>query len=130
MVVEAAVLGGDRPGTNGGGVVLGPFWKRKGRREAARAHTRYQWRRRPVGSGRKTTGRGGLAGPAKGRGLVAVWRRWPKRRERRVGRPGWKERRAAAGPNLESGENSKKILFEFQLILEFGRNLEILYKEI
>jgi hypothetical protein len=66
MVVEAAVLGGDRPGTNGGGVVLGPFWKRKGRREAARAHTRYQWRRRPVGSGRKTTGRGGLAGPAKG----------------------------------------------------------------
>jgi hypothetical protein len=44
--------------------------------------------------------------------------------ERRVGRPGWKERQAAAGPNLEPGQNSKEILFEFLLILEFGRNLE------
>jgi hypothetical protein len=42
-----------------------------------------------------------------------------------VGRPGWKERRAAAGLNLESGQNSKEILFEFQLILEFGRTLKI-----
>jgi hypothetical protein len=42
-----------------------------------------------------------------------------------VGRLGWKERRAAAGPNLESGQNSKEIVFEFQLILEFGRTLQI-----
>jgi hypothetical protein len=42
-----------------------------------------------------------------------------------VGQSGWKERRAAAGPNLESGQNSKEILFEFQLILEFDRTLEI-----
>jgi hypothetical protein len=42
-----------------------------------------------------------------------------------VGRLEWKERRAAARPNLESGQNSKEILFEFQLILEFGRTLEI-----
>jgi hypothetical protein len=45
-----------------------------------------------------------------------------------VGRLEWKERRAAAGPNLESGQNSKEILFEFQLILEFGRTLEICIK--
>jgi hypothetical protein len=42
-----------------------------------------------------------------------------------VGRPGWKERRGAAGPNPESGQNSKEIVFKFQLILEFGRTLEI-----
>jgi hypothetical protein len=42
-----------------------------------------------------------------------------------VGRSGWKERQAVAGPNLESGQNSKEIRFKFQLILEFGRTLEI-----
>jgi hypothetical protein len=42
-----------------------------------------------------------------------------------VGQPGRKERRATAGPNPESGQNSKEILFEFQLILEFGRTMEI-----
>jgi hypothetical protein len=31
----------------------------------------------------------------------------PMGRERGVGRPGWKERRAAAGPNPEPGQNSK-----------------------
>jgi hypothetical protein len=29
-----------------------------------------------------------------------------------------------AGPNPEPGHNSKEILFEFQLILEFGRTLK------
>jgi hypothetical protein len=56
---------------------------------------------------------------------VAVWWWWPERRERRVGRPGWKERWAAARLNLESRQNSKEILFKFLLILEFGRTLEI-----
>jgi hypothetical protein len=97
--------------------VLRPFqeWKEEGHREAA---ARGSWwrRRRPVGPGRKTTRRGGLARPAKGRGPVAVWRRWPKGREGRVGWPWWKERRAAAGPNPEPGQNSKEILFELQLI--------------
>jgi hypothetical protein len=129
MVVEAAVSGGDRPGSDGGRgeVVLRPFQERKGEghREVAHAHAGWQWWRRPVGPGRKTTGRGELAGLAKGRGPEAFWQRWPKRRERRVGQPGWKQRRVAAGPNPESGQNSKEILFEFQLILEFGRTLEI-----
>jgi hypothetical protein len=55
---------------------------------------------------------------------VAVGGSGPKGGERRVGRPGWKERRAVAGPNSEPGKNSKQILFEFQLILEFSRTLE------
>jgi hypothetical protein len=112
MVVEAAVLGGDRPGSDGRGVVLRPFQKRKGE---GRRRLRVRMRGVSGGAGRS----------AKGRGPVAVWQRWPKRRERRVGRLGWKERRAAAGPNLESGQNSKEIIFEFQLILEFGRTLQI-----
>jgi hypothetical protein len=87
----AAVLGWDRPRSDGGGVVLRLFqkWKGEGRREAARAHKMRQWWRRPVGPGRKTTGWGGLA-----------------------------------GPNPESGQNSREILFEFQLILKFGRTLK------
>jgi hypothetical protein len=59
---------------------------------------------------------------------VAVWQWWPKRRESRVGRQGWKERRAAANP--ESGQNSKEILFEIQLILEFGRTLKIAQRDL
>jgi hypothetical protein len=70
------------------------------------------------------TGRGGLAGPAKGRGPVAGGGNGPMGGQRGVGRPGWKERWAAAGPNLELGQNSKRFFFEFQLILEFGRTLE------
>jgi hypothetical protein len=41
-----------------------------------------------------------------------------------VGRPGWKKRWATAGLNTLPGQNSKEIIFEFQLILEFGRTLE------
>jgi hypothetical protein len=44
--------------------------------------------------------------------------------ERRVGQPGWKERRAVAWRNPEPWQNSKEILFKYQLILEFGRTLE------
>jgi hypothetical protein len=60
-------------------------------------------------------GRAGWAGrrPRPSGGLVVA----AQKREGRVGRPGWKERRAVAGPNPESGQNSKEILFEFQLIL-------------
>jgi hypothetical protein len=60
-----------------------------------------------------------------GQGPVEVHRRRPKRREGRVGRPGWMERQAEAGPNPEPGQNSKEILFEFQLILEFGGTFKI-----
>jgi hypothetical protein len=76
-------------------------------------------------SGRFGSGRGRGARVAKRRGLVVVRWRWPKWREGRVGRPGWKERWAAARLNPEPSQNSKEILFEFQLILEFGRTLEI-----
>jgi hypothetical protein len=76
------------------------------------------------------TGRGVLAGPAKGRGPVVVWWWRPKRREGRVGRLGWKEGRAAAGPNPEPGQNSKEILFEFQLIFRIWQNFGNLHKEI
>jgi hypothetical protein len=73
-----------------------------------------------VRSGRKTTGRGprvgergwgGLAGPAKGRGLVAGGGGGPMGGERGVGWPGSKERRAAAGLNSELGQNSKRNSF-------------------
>jgi hypothetical protein len=57
--------------------------------------------------------RAGLAGPAKGRGPVAGGGNDPMGGQRGVGRPGWKERRAAAGPNLELGQNSKRFFLNF-----------------
>jgi hypothetical protein len=121
MVVVAVVSGGDRPRSDKGGVVLRPFqeWKGEGHREAAARVSR----RQPVGPG-------WLAGSAKGQGLVAVWGRRPKRREGRVGQPGWKERRSAAGPNPEPGQNSKEILFEFQLIFRIWQKFGNLHKEV
>jgi hypothetical protein len=59
------------------------------------------------------TGRGELAGPAKGRGPLTVGGGGPKGGERRVGRPGWEERRVVAEPNPELGQNSKEFLFKF-----------------
>jgi hypothetical protein len=47
-----------------------------------------------------------------------------------VGQPGWKERRAAAGPNPEPSQNSKEILFEFQFIFRIWQNFGNLHKEI
>jgi hypothetical protein len=47
-----------------------------------------------------------------------------------VGRPGWKERRAADGANTEPGQNSKEILFEFQFIFRIWENFGNLHKEI
>jgi hypothetical protein len=80
----------------------------------AHMHMRWWWWHQPFGSGRKTfewgprvgeRGRGGLAGPAKGRGLVAGGGGSPMGRLRGVGRWGWKERRAATGLNSELGES-------------------------
>jgi hypothetical protein len=56
-------------------------------------------------------GRGGLTGPAKGRGLVAGGGGGPMAGERGVGQPGWKERRATAGLNPEPGKISKRNSF-------------------
>jgi hypothetical protein len=73
-------------------------------------------------------GRAGWAGqrPRPSGSLAAVAQKKGKESgpagvEGEVGR-GWAKSRV--------GRELKKILFEFQLILEFGRNLEILYKEI
>jgi hypothetical protein len=67
----------------------------------------------PAGRPGEEDDRAGRATPAKGRGPMAVWQWWPKRGEGRVGRPGWKEGRAAAGPNPEPGQNSKKFFSNF-----------------
>jgi hypothetical protein len=80
--------GGERPVAverhDGGGG--GSFGSGSGRgAEVARAHMRRQLQRRSVSPRRKMTGRGGLAGPAKDRGLVAVGGSGPKGEERRVG---------------------------------------------
>jgi hypothetical protein len=100
MVVEVAVLGGDRLGwwwgVMRGGGVLRPFWEQKGgRREAV--HTRAceaAVAASVVRSGRKTTGRGprvgergwgGLAGLAQGRGPVVGGGGGPMGGERGVG---------------------------------------------
>jgi hypothetical protein len=60
---------------------------------------------------------------------VAVWW-WPKRREGSMGWLGWKERRAVARLNPEPGQNSKEILFKFQLIFRIWQNFGNLHKEI
>jgi hypothetical protein len=99
---------------------------------------RRRWRRRSFGPWRKTIGwvprvdergQGGLAGPAKGRGLVAGGSSGPMGGERGVGWPGCMERRAVAGPYLELGQNSKRnscrISIDFRIWQNFGK----LYKE-
>jgi hypothetical protein len=96
--------------------VLRPFREQNGeagrqRWEVMHAHARRRWWHRPFSLGRKTTGWGGLAGPAKGRGLVVVGGSGPIRGKRGVGWPKWKERRAAARLNLEPGQNSKRDSF-------------------
>jgi hypothetical protein len=84
------------------------------------------WQHWPFDLGSKMTGwgprvgqrgRGGLAGLAKGRGPVAIGGGGPMGGERGVGRSGWKERRAVAGPNLEPGQNSKRN--SFQILIDF-----------
>jgi hypothetical protein len=50
--------------------------------------------------------------------------------ERGVGRPRWKERRAAAGPNLEPGQNSKRNSFRISIDFRIWQNFGKLYKEI
>jgi hypothetical protein len=67
MVVEAAVLGGDRPGSDGRGVVLRPFQKRKGE---GRCRLRVRMRGVSGGAGRSARG-----GRRPGR---AGWLGWPK----------------------------------------------------
>jgi hypothetical protein len=47
-----------------------------------------------------------------------------------LGRLGWKERRAAAGPNPEPSQNSKEILFEFQFVFRIWENFGNMHKEI
>jgi hypothetical protein len=106
--------GGAVVGSDEGGGCSGHFESRGG------STRRWQWRHRPFGSGRKRTRRGpcvsargwgGLAWPANGRGPVAGGGGIPMGGERGVGRPGWKERRAAAGLNPELGQNSKRNSF-------------------
>jgi hypothetical protein len=50
--------------------------------------------------------------------------------ERRVGRSGWKVRRAAAGPNPEPGQNSKRNSFQISIDFRIWQNFEKLYREI
>jgi hypothetical protein len=50
--------------------------------------------------------------------------------ERGVGRLGWKERRAAAGPNPEPGQNSKRNSFQILINFEIWQNFGKLYKDI
>jgi hypothetical protein len=47
-----------------------------------------------------------------------------------VGRPGWKERWAAARPNPESGQNSKRNSFQISFDFRIWQNFGKLYKEI
>jgi hypothetical protein len=93
---------------------------------------------RPFGPERKTTERGprvsergwgGLAGPAKGRGPVVGGGGGPMGGERGVSRLGWKERWIAAGPNPESGQNSKINSFRISIDFRIWQNFEKLYKE-
>jgi hypothetical protein len=144
MVVEAAVSGGDRPGRWWGvvrGGVLRPFQehKRGGGRWCVRVHARRRWRRQQFGQGRKTIGRGlrvgergrgELARPGKGRGPVAGGGGITMGGERGVGRPRWKERRAAAGPNPEPGQNSKINSFRISIDFRIWQNFGKLYNEI
>jgi hypothetical protein len=74
-----------------------------------------QGRRRPGGARVSVVREGRLAGPAKGRGPVAGGGGGPMGGERGVGRPGWKERRAAAGPNPEPDQNSKRNSFQISI---------------
>jgi hypothetical protein len=60
-------------------------------------------------------GAGGLARPTKGQGPVVGGGGSPMGRKRGVGQPGWKERQAAAGPNLEPGQNSKRNSFQISI---------------
>jgi hypothetical protein len=46
---------------------------------------------------------------------VAVGGSGPNGGERGVGRPGWKMRWAVAEPNLELGQNSKRISFRISI---------------
>jgi hypothetical protein len=60
-------------------------------------------------------GRGGLGGPAKGRGPVAGGGSGLMGGEMGVGWLGWKERRDAAGPNMEPGEKSNRNSFRISI---------------
>jgi hypothetical protein len=65
--------------------------------------------------------------------VVSVWAsRQAKAQggERGVGWPGWKERRAVTGLNLEPGQNSKRNSFRISIDFRIWQNFEKLYKEI
>jgi hypothetical protein len=65
--------------------------------------------------------------------VVSVWAgRQAKAQggERGVGRPGWKEWRAAARPNPKLGQNSKRNSFLNLIDFRIWQNFEKLYKEI
>jgi hypothetical protein len=61
---------------------------------------------------------------------VAVGGSGPNGGERGVGRPGWKMRWAAAEPNLELGQNSKRISFRISIDFRIWQNFGKLYEEI
>jgi hypothetical protein len=126
---------------SGEGGVLRPFreHKRGGGRWCVRVHARRRWRRQQFGQGRKTIGRGlrvfergrgELARPGKGQGPVAGGGGITMGGERGVGRPRWKERRAAAGPNPEPGQNSKRNSFRISIDFRIWQNFGKLYNEI
>jgi hypothetical protein len=128
-----AVVGSDE----GGGVCSNHFGTGRG---AGRWHAHEHVRqRRPFGPGRKMTGRGPrvgerrwgrLARPAKGRGPVVGGGSGPMGGERGVGQRGWKERRAAAGPNPKPGQNSIRNSFRISIDFRIWQNFGKLYKEI
>jgi hypothetical protein len=104
----------------------------RGRRAAAQCGATGVWRKKVLGRlvrGRKMRAAwAGWAGqrPRHNAGLAVV----AQKEGRGVGRPGWKERRAADGANTEPGQNSKEILFEFQFIFRIWENFGNLHKEI
>jgi hypothetical protein len=127
--------GGGRFGKGSTGVVVGSD-EGGGARRHVSAHMRWRW---PFDPGRKMTrrgpragerGRGGLAGPTKGQGLVARGGVGPMGGKRRVGQPGWKDSRAAAGTNPEPGQNSKRNSFQILIDFRIWQNFGKLYQEI
>jgi hypothetical protein len=65
-----------------------------------------------------------LAGPGKGLGPVVGGGGGPMGGESGVGRPGGRRGGPRLGRIQSRARIQKEILFEFQLILEFGRTLE------
>jgi hypothetical protein len=75
-------------------------------------------------------GWGGPARLAKGRCPVVGGGGSPMGRERGVGRPRWKERRAVAGPNPEPSQNSRRNSFRISIDFRIWQNFGKLHKKI